>query len=69
MIKLKYTIDKESLIENADYDLSEFEHIEVSIDTSGRLSIILVNDKIVVDNKVLVVDENQKVADNVSKYK
>ena len=68
MIKLKYTIEKDSLIENADYDLSEFQEIEVTIDTSGRLSIILVNDKIVVDNKVLVVDQHQKVAENVSKY-
>lgn len=69
MIKVKYNLDRASELENADYDLSEYSSITVSFDTNGKLSICLVNDKIAIDNKVILVDMNQKVEDNVVEFK
>ena len=68
MIKVKYNIDAESLKENVDYDLDAFKSITVSFDTFGRLSIVGVNQQLVVDNTILIVDEKQKVDNDVSRF-
>lgn len=69
MIKVKYNIDRGSELENADYDLSDFSSISICFDTNGSiLSISHVNDKIAIDNKVVVVDKDFKVEENVSKF-
>ena len=69
MIKVKYQIMKESLLENAEYDLSAFETLVVSFNTFGGLSLTTVNDKIVVNNSILFVDKDNKVEENVVKHK
>lgn len=69
MIKVKYNIDRGSELENADYDLSDFASITICFDTNGNLlSISHVNDKIAIGNKVVIVDVEQKVEDNVPEY-
>ena len=69
MIKVKYKIDRDSQIENADYDLSSFEYITVCFDTNGDLTICSINDKIAINNTVVIVDKDQKVEDIATRYK
>lgn len=69
MIKVKYKIDRDSQIENADYDLSAFEYITVCFDTNGDLTICSINDKIAINNTVVIVDKDQKVEDIATRYK
>lgn len=68
MLKLKYTLDKSCLVENSDFDLSEFETLSVYVDTTGVLRIAVVNGDIVVSNKALGLSASEQVEENVFQY-
>lgn len=68
MIKLIYKLTRESEVQNSEYDLSEFQEIEITLEGDKGYSIAFVNDKIVVQNNALLVDVDQQIESNLVKY-
>lgn len=62
MVTLKYTIDKDSLYENLDLDLTEFEEVTITFEESeGIVSPLFFNSKIMIGNKIVMLDKKNEV--------
>lgn len=68
MIKVKFNIDQDDSDKYYNYDLDKFKEVYITFNVEGEPFIEFVNKDIVIRNKVVILDNNNRVEDTLDEF-